>query len=226
VLATCETKQLALNDEIRLISELNTLSPNGYNMTRGGEGGELSDEAKQRYYVAVRSPEMCAKRSKLALDYFNDPERAKHHKESVSSQESRQKLSIALKSTNSLLEVKKRRSEAQIVAQNDPDVSKRKSISISIANQRDDVKKKRRAAMIDVHNRDSVREAKRLAKSRPVQQVLIETGEAIATYRSLNEASQLTCIHVSNISGCVCGTRKSAGGFLWRYAVLQTNINI
>jgi group I intron endonuclease len=33
--------------EIQLIEELNTLHPNGYNLTKGGSGGRHSDETKQ-----------------------------------------------------------------------------------------------------------------------------------------------------------------------------------
>lgn len=43
------------------------------------------------------------------------------------------------------------------------------------------------------------------------------SGEIVAIHKSMKDASVMCNIHKTNISGCCCGTRKSAGGFLWRY---------
>jgi len=44
-----------------------------------------------------------------------------------------------------------------------------------------------------------------------------KSGELIATYDSIMDASRTTNIPTSNISKCCNGARKSAGGYLWRY---------
>ncbi len=53
-------------------------------------------------------------------------------------------------------------------------------------------------------------------KSVAVEQLTL-FGERIQIYPSIKDASEKTNTHWTNISGCCCGTRKSANGFLWRY---------
>lgn len=45
---------------------------------------------------------------------------------------------------------------------------------------------------------------------------LTQTGEILESFRSISEAYRLT--QINNISACVRGVQKSAGGYLWRYA--------
>lgn len=40
----------------------------------------------------------------------------------------------------------------------------------------------------------------------------------VKTYESMSEASKLLNIHHSHISDCCLGKRKSAGGYVWKYA--------
>ena len=42
--------------EIAAIAKHRTLSPNGYNLTAGGEGGKRSDETKQRHRENMKTP--------------------------------------------------------------------------------------------------------------------------------------------------------------------------
>lgn len=44
-------------------------------------------------------------------------------------------------------------------------------------------------------------------------------GELIATHDSATEASKATKVIRQHISQCCCGSRKSAGGYMWRFAV-------
>jgi len=59
--------------EIYWIKELNTIYPNGYNLTYGGEGGEKSEEAKAN----MRKPRSPEGKAAIALSN-NDPERLKN----------------------------------------------------------------------------------------------------------------------------------------------------
>ena len=52
---------------------------------------------------------------------------------------------------------------------------------------------------------------------KPVRQYTNE-GVFVAEYVSLKEAEQKTKVHSQHISNCCKGKRKSAGGFIWKYA--------
>lgn len=53
---------------------------------------------------------------------------------------------------------------------------------------------------------------------RKVSQISLETGNVIAEYKSIGEASRETGVGRSEISRCCSGERKKAGGYIWRYA--------
>ncbi len=53
--------------------------------------------------------------------------------------------------------------------------------------------------------------------SRPVIQLDPETLKDIQRFDSITKASKSLNIHLSSIGCCVRGTRKTAGGFKWRY---------
>lgn len=46
----------------------------------------------------------------------------------------------------------------------------------------------------------------------------IKDDVVIATYLSIAQASRETHIKIANISGCLCGRQKTAGGYKWKYA--------
>ena len=57
-------------------------------------------------------------------------------------------------------------------------------------------------------------------QSKPVSQYTMD-GEYIATYSSARKAYESTGIFETHICSCRSGKRKSAGGFIWRYADQQ-----
>ena len=59
----------------------------------------------------------------------------------------------------------------------------------------------------------------KISESKPKKPVLqySKTGELIAEYSSLTEASRQTGCDKSHICNCCKGNRKSAGGFIWKY---------
>ena len=61
---------------------------------------------------------------------------------------------------------------------------------------------------------------KRVAESLSKQVKMFDksTGELLATFYSTREAERVTGIAQSNIRSCCNGKRKSAGGYIWRYA--------
>lgn len=54
-------------------------------------------------------------------------------------------------------------------------------------------------------------------KRKSIEQVDKNTGEVVATFDSITEASQKTGINCGNIGSVCTGARKTAGGFIWRY---------
>lgn len=54
--------------------------------------------------------------------------------------------------------------------------------------------------------------------SKPVQQIDKKTGQVIRTWPCANEAQRALWIAQPSISACCSGKRKSAGGYVWRYA--------
>ena len=56
-------------------------------------------------------------------------------------------------------------------------------------------------------------------KSNQVQMFDKQTGELLATFPSTHEAERITGIAHQSISKCCNGKKKSAGGYIWRYAI-------
>lgn len=54
--------------------------------------------------------------------------------------------------------------------------------------------------------------------SKPVQQISKNTGEIIKIWACARDVTRLLGINPSNISLCCLDKRKSAGGYIWRYA--------
>ena len=56
------------------------------------------------------------------------------------------------------------------------------------------------------------------SQARQVQMFDKSTGELLATFPSTREAARVTGIANTHISACCLGNRKSAGGYIWKYA--------
>lgn len=54
---------------------------------------------------------------------------------------------------------------------------------------------------------------------KPVVKVDVKTGEVLDEYASCAEAGRHNYMHKENISACLRGVQKTAGGFKWRYAL-------
>jgi hypothetical protein len=64
-------------------------------------------------------------------------------------------------------------------------------------------------------NVNNIKKAQEARKRRVVQMLL--DGTVIKEYESLKEAAEKTGVHRPNISHCVAGKRKKAGGYRWAY---------
>jgi group I intron endonuclease len=73
-LCSCDTFEEMNDMEVKLIAEMNTLSPNGYNLTSGGDAGTFSEELKLKC-SKVRSGEKPHRNTVRAItDKWADPE--------------------------------------------------------------------------------------------------------------------------------------------------------
>jgi len=57
----------------------------------------------------------------------------------------------------------------------------------------------------------------RFHKGKPITQMNLE-GNYIMTYEKIKEASRKTGVNSGNISSCIHGKLKTAGGFLWKFS--------
>jgi hypothetical protein len=74
VLVTCETEEELAPLEIKFIAELNTLCPNGYNLSAGGDGNSFkhSEEFKLQKSIAMRKNH-CDKGLEMYVKYTKTP---------------------------------------------------------------------------------------------------------------------------------------------------------
>ena len=54
-------------------------------------------------------------------------------------------------------------------------------------------------------------------REKPIKQIDMKTNEVVAIYKSVNEASRQTGIHVSYICNCANGKQKYAKGYYWQF---------
>lgn len=54
ILSRVNTKEEAIVKEIELISKLNTFTPNGYNISKGGNGGFISKEVNKKISISLK----------------------------------------------------------------------------------------------------------------------------------------------------------------------------
>ena len=87
--------------------------------------------------------------------------------------------------------------------------------NLETVNHKDEVKTNNVASNLEWM---SPADNKRYSANKAVQMFDKSTGELLATFPSLAEAERVTGIANGNISNCCLGNRKSAGGYIWKYA--------
>lgn len=113
ILEYCKSVEECCEREIHYIKELNTLSPNGYNLTEGGNGGIQSQEVKdkisaslKKYYKQCGHPlsNLTAdqRKERTRKAWITKKKNGYVHKGSPVSKESRKKMSNSKNSKNAL----------------------------------------------------------------------------------------------------------------------------
>ena len=96
--------------------------------------------------------------------------------------------------------------------------------NLETVNHKDEVKKNNVASNLEwmsrADNNNYGTHNKRVSEalSKQVQMFDKSTGELLATFPSTCEAERFTGIANTHISACCLGKRKSAGGYIWKYA--------
>lgn len=235
VLYVCETRIAAKDAEVELIASLETMSPDGYNETRGGDGViDMSSDLVERHRVATRIAMARPDVREKYLIAINDPEIKKRHKENVSAAMKRPdaiaNMSAAQKIAQNRPEVKAHACIVQSIAQNRPETRAKKSRAIKAALSTPEAKARCIAAQNDpavrerirITFKETVKTSEKFAKRRkPIQQIDLDTDEVIATFSSAHEASRVTGTNRGNM--CACARKNANGmvhktaGFRWRY---------
>lgn len=186
----------------------------GCNFTTGGEGslGFIFTEEQRLHMREAKLGKKLSDEHRLAMSIAqkvaqNTPE-----------------AKAIRKKINANPEVKKKRSDAvRKAAQNPITKEKRKktweigSIArerLAATNASPEIHEKRSKISKEIMSRPETLE--RICRS--VQQINVNTGEVIATFSSVKEASKLTGVNAGNLIQCCRGKKyKTVGGYKWRY---------
>jgi len=213
ILETFATLNEAFDAEKKYILTEGTLSPGGYNMTFGGEGrfGPLSPEALSNLRRVVNSPEHRRKNSEAQKRFWDaNPERRELRAEvtrSIMSQDGmKEKVSRRTKKSMQSTEVKEK-------------IAARLSDPVFIENRRSVAKKSWENDEVRQKHADAEMKLLLSGKkgNKKVQQIDLQSGEVLAVFLSICEASRKTNTPKSSLQSCLKGLMKHAGGFLWRY---------
>lgn len=190
---TCYSEDEMSNDEKHYIKVFNTLYPNGYNLTEGGDGGICCDEICRKISEA--------KKGKLIGE--KNPFYGKTH-----SEETRRKISKSLKGVKHSEESRRKMSESR---------SGEKNIMFGKHHSEETRRKIRKSlkGKIPPNKGKQMSEEQKKKLSKTVLQLSL-TGELIREWSSVSECSR-NGFYQSAVSECCCEKRKSHKGFIWKY---------
>ena len=214
---TCYSEEEMCSDEQYYIEVFDTLWPHGYNLTKGGDGGEIPCEEIRKKIIM-----------KLKGRYISEETRRKisnSHKGiniwmkgKTLSEETKKKISESLKGRPSGMlgkkhseESKKKMSESRKGEKN-PFYGKHHSEENKIKWS----EKKKGKHLSEEHKRKLSKSNTNGKCSKKVLQFTLD-GELIKEWPSVMECSR-NGYDFRNVSACCNGKRKSAYGFKWMYA--------
>ena len=185
---TCYSEEEMCSDEQYYIEVFDTLYPNGYNLTKGGDGCVASDETRRKMSESKKgkpSPNKGVPMSEETKKKMSESQKGKHH-----SEETKKKMSISRKGRTSPNKGKTMSEETK------------KKISESLKGKPKSEEQKKK-----------MRNDKR---SKKVRQLTLD-GEFVREWSSLKECERNGFDHGA-VGRCCNGKQKSAYGFKWCYA--------
>ena len=222
---TCYSEEEMCSDEQYYIKFYNTLWPNGYNLTEGGDGEIKCEEVRKKISEASKGRKLSEETRKKISETLKgrpSPNKGKHHSEEAKkkigavhkdkhpSEETRRKISNAQKGEKNHMFGKKHSEETR---RKISDVNKGKKLSEEHRRKLSEINKGKH------HSEETKRklsEANINGKlSKKVLQFTLD-GEFVREWCSISEVERK--LGIKHISDCCQGKRKSAGGFKWCYA--------
>ena len=233
---TCYSEEEMNSDEQYYIKFFDTLYPNGYNLTEGGDGGVRCDETRRKISDAMKGKPSHNKGKPMSEEQkkkMSESQKGKHHSEetkkkmSISrkgrtspnkgkmmSEETKKKISESLKGrtapnkgTHISEETKKKISEAQKGTHISEETKKKISESLKGKPKSEEHKKKLSESIKGKPNEKLSKKVLQLSLS----------GELIREWDSANEAGR-NGFSQSAVSRCCNGKLPHYKGFKWCYA--------
>lgn len=206
-LEDCFTEKQLNERERFYILFLNTLAPNGYNLTEGGEGGKYSEEARDHISVGTKrsyenNPNLIQERSRAWKEQMNDPIKRANWENGYFSKEAKEKKRKSMEEYYSKPQNRQKARDAQ----NRPEVAEAKRKALM-------------GKMVGSKNGHSKR----------VVMYEKESGEFIRTWDCITDAIRFLGISVkggSHITSVCRGRRLHAYGYRWRYYTKDYKKNI
>jgi group I intron endonuclease len=175
------------------INELNTISPNGYNLTDGGERG---------YTISDESLEIMSKKARKFMLSDKNTRRG-----STYPTEWRQNISNALTGRTLSKEHRDNLKKAKVGTTTHPN----------------SIKALKKCGKTRKGKSLSTEMIQKLQKVQPTNVVVLQmdknTGEILNEYFSIHEAQRQTKIWATSICMCCGGKIKTSGGFKWEYKI-------
>lgn len=204
-----ECKDDELNKwEMYYIKKLNTKTPNGYNMTDGGDGANglsWSEESKRKQSERFKGK--------------NHPNYGK-----CFSEEHKRNISKALKGRKFTEEWRRKQSESHKGKKQSEETKRKRIEKLKGKPKSEEARRKigeaNRLRMYSEETRRKISESQINGKnSKPVLQINKDTNEVIAEFPSMKEVERQLGFNSSNISGCCCNKPhyNTAYGFKWQY---------
>lgn len=202
------SREDACKKEIELIKKYNTFVPNGYNLTKGGEGSlgfEISDET--RY-----------KMSKVKLGKNNPFYKKKHTKEWINM------ISEINKENKSIPILQIDPKTKQVIKEYDSITDASKELGCTVQAISRCLNKKTNSSMGYIwhyknENYSNEDFEMKNNKTKRVGKFNKDTEELLKIYGSIVEAGKDNNIKPHNISNTIIGNQKTSGGFIWRLII-------
>lgn len=183
--------------ERHYIQKYNSQVPNGYNITKGGEGGGFEGK--------THSESTRKRLSEASTKYYSDPEKRKENsvrvKEAMKSVNIRERMQKSEKWKKAVEKMKQGKKVSEETKQKIRE-------SVTKYFQGDDLNK---------NNIKNHRKIMAKARGKKVSQYTLE-GEFIATYESMKEAERQTGCNDDCIRNVIKGKTQTAKGFKWKLA--------
>lgn len=227
-----ETQEELNRLECKAICDFKTLSPDGYNLTTGGEGGlhieatkerlrqiwiEDGDNRKEAMKRAAKRPEVRDRLVQNAIKNAANPEiiasLSAKLKQAFASEDVRKSRSLLRQAEWADPQIRKKRTQGLRNAQATEEYKKKLSDAMKKRWSDPDYQKSMSLKLTGKKRPQSATDAARL--KRMVKVLCVETGRV---FQSASEAANFAGVSRASISGVIGKPGRRSGGYRWEYA--------